>query len=98
MSPRAMSRPLLLPGRSDGYSDVELDIYWAAPPSDELRSSAIAALGGSRMRLWPYESDEAEWSDDYRLGGTDICVSGFLADTMSRWIEDVIDAADPGVL
>lgn len=48
-------------GRADGYSDLELDVYWHAPPTEAQR---VAALGGQVHRLWPYEEAEAEWSED----------------------------------
>ena len=42
-------------GRADAYSDLELDVYWQAPPSDADRLGVITALGAELVDLWPYE-------------------------------------------
>lgn len=83
-------------GRADAYSDLELDVYWQVPPSDADRLGVITTLGAELTDLWPYEQDE--WSENYRLDGADVGVSGFLADWLTTCIEDVVGRADPDVL
>jgi hypothetical protein len=83
-------------GRADAYSDLELDVYWQVPPSDADRLGVITALGAELVELWPYEQDE--WSENYRLDGVDVGVSGFLAEWLTTCIEDVVERADPDVL
>jgi len=82
-------------GLADTFSDLELDIYWSMPPSDEDRRGVVSALGGELRSIWPYEPDEGEWAEYYRLDNCDIGVSGFLAEWMTTCIEDVVERADP---
>lgn len=83
-------------GRADAYSDLELDVYWQVPPSDTDRLGVITALGAELIDLWPFE--QAEWSENYRLDGADVGVSGFLAEWLTTCIADVVERADPDVL
>jgi hypothetical protein len=53
-------------GLADRFSDLELDCYWVDPPDDLDRSGPVHALGGDLEALWDYDSDEEEWSDEYR--------------------------------
>lgn len=33
--------------RHDGFSDIEVDVYWAGPPTDQDRLAAIRESGGN---------------------------------------------------
>ncbi len=81
-------------GLADRFSDLELDCYWSAAPSDLDRTGPIYALGGELRALWDYDQDEEEWSEDYRLGELDVTVSNFLTATIERFIDDVVLRAD----
>jgi hypothetical protein len=76
-------------GLADRFSDLELDCYWFAPPGDADRLDPIHRLGGDLEAIWDYDSDEEEWSDDYRLGQLDVTVSSFLVGTIDRFLDDV---------
>lgn len=82
-------------GLADRFSDLELDCYWSAGPSDRDRTGPIEALGGSLTALWGYDADEEEWSEDYRLGELDVTVSNFLTGTVDRFLDEVTGEADP---
>jgi hypothetical protein len=82
-------------GLADRFSDLELDCYWSAGPSDRDRTGPIEALGGSLTALWDYDADEEEWSEDYRLGELDVTVSNFLTGTVDRCLDQVTGQADP---
>lgn len=82
-------------GHADAYSDLELDVYWARPPSDDERLAPITALGGRLDELWPYEPAEAEWAENYQVDGCDVGVSGYLAEWLTGCIDDVVLRADP---
>jgi Domain of unknown function (DUF4037) len=82
-------------GLADRFSDLELDCYWSAGPSDQDRTGPIEALGGSLTALWDYDPDEEEWSEDYRLGELDVTVSNFLTSTVDRFLDQVTGQADP---
>ena len=81
-------------GIADQFSDLELDCYWSAAPSDVDRADPVHALGGELMALWGYDEDDEEWSDDYRLGELDITVSSFLTSSTERFLDDVVRDAD----
>lgn len=77
-------------GLADRFSDLELDCYWLAPPSNLDRSDPIRLLGGELEVLSDYDHDDEEWSDDYRLAHLDVTVSSFLVDTIDRFLDDVV--------
>jgi hypothetical protein len=52
-------------GIADEWSDLELDIYWHAPPSDEDRRRPIDVLGGHVEQSWPYSERDEEWGEEY---------------------------------
>lgn len=82
-------------GRADAFSDVELDVYWASPPSDDQRQVPTLALDGEITRLWPYDSDDSEWSEDVHVLGFDVTVSGFVAAEIDRWVASLAASSEP---
>ena len=76
-------------GRADALSDIELDVYWSAPPTVQDREAAIEGAGWTRVYA---EEDELEWADGMSVDGVKIDVSGFLTST----IDDYIDRALAG--
>jgi hypothetical protein len=81
-------------GLADRYSDLELDCYWHSAPGDTDRTGPVYALGGDLTQFWDYDEDDKEWSEDYRVGQLDVTVSNFLADTIDRFLDDVVLNAD----
>ncbi|HEY6499394.1 MAG TPA: hypothetical protein VIZ20_08205 [Streptosporangiaceae bacterium] len=81
-------------GLADRYSDLELDCYWSQAPTDQDRQDPVKALGGELIRLWDYDGDEEEWSEDYRLGELDVTVSNFVTSTIDHWLDAVGRHAD----
>jgi hypothetical protein len=81
-------------GLADRYSDLELDCYWSQAPEDTDRTAPVKALGGELITLWDYDSDEEEWSEDYRLGGLEVTVSNFVTSTIEHWLDAVRRHAD----
>lgn len=68
--------------RCDAFSDVEVDVYWAGPPSEAQRREAVAASGGTEPTIWAYDEDDEEWSDDFRVDGVLVGISGFSVATV----------------
>jgi hypothetical protein len=81
-------------GVADQYSDLELDCYWLADPTDQERQRPVEALGGDLETLWSYDERDQEWSEDFRLGELDISVSNFLVSTVDAFLDDVVVRAD----
>lgn len=80
-------------GRSDAFSDVEVDVHWDCPPSDEQRCAPAKTLSGEILNLWPYDHEGAEWSEDLRVSGIHITVSGFTCAQLDHWID--VDVTSP---
>jgi hypothetical protein len=76
-------------GTADRYSDIEIDVYWSAPPTDEERRAAVERSGGSLIELFPYEEDE--WAETISLGGFHMHTSTFLVETMERYLQEVVE-------
>jgi hypothetical protein len=75
-------------GTADRYSDIELDVYYADPPTEAARIAAVERCGGTIERL---AEDEHEWEERMSIGGVDAHTSTFLVSTMERYLHDVVD-------
>jgi hypothetical protein len=78
-------------GIADQCSDIEIDIYWHAPPTDQDLSAPIERAG------WPIvyrHVDENEWADGFLIEGVKVDTSQFLASTIDRWLDDALVRAD----
>lgn len=84
-------------GLADRWSDLELDCYWWQPPADADRRGPIERVGAALEAFWDYDSDDQEWSEDYRLGGLGVTVSNFTVDTIEGFLDAVLDqvSTDP---
>ncbi|HEV7127110.1 MAG TPA: hypothetical protein VGN32_06690 [Ktedonobacterales bacterium] len=78
-------------GTADRYSDLEIDVYWAEPPTDDERRAAAEGGGGTLLDLAPYEEDE--WAETIDFGGFHIGTSTFLVATMEEYLRAVLDRA-----
>jgi len=81
-------------GLADRFSDLELDCYWLAPPSDLDRLGTIRELGGGSETIWDYWPEGGEWSDDYQLGDLHVSISSLLVATIEQFLDDVIVRID----
>lgn len=79
-------------GWADEWSDIELDLFWHEPPTDDDRKSVIQALKGEMVYYYPLQEDE--WSDAYFVNGLKFEISSFLVSTLDRYIADVIERYD----
>jgi hypothetical protein len=76
-------------GCADRCSDIEIDLFYSEPPTDDDRRKIIEDAGGKLDTIWPYEEDE--WSEVYTVGGVKCEISGFLSATMERYLAAVVD-------
>lgn len=74
-------------GLSDKHSDIEINVLWQTPPTDDERLAMIAAADGTLVHLHPYE--DSEWSEVYTVEGIKIELSGFLFSTLEQFVHDV---------
>jgi hypothetical protein len=77
---------------ADEWSDIELDLFWNEPPTDDDRKSVIETFHGTIEYYFPLE--EFEWSDAYFVDGLKIEVSSFLVTTMDEFIRAVMELYD----
>jgi hypothetical protein len=82
-------------GQADGYSDIELDLFWQEPPTEAERIRPIEQVNGRIIMIEPYADDE--WSEDYTVNGVQMDMSSFLVATLDRYIAEVL-AGDTAVL
>jgi hypothetical protein len=75
-------------GWADEHSDIELDVYWAGPPTVAEREAAIEGAGFTRVYA---EEDDNEWADGLLVDGVKIDVSGFVTATIDAYLDRVLD-------
>jgi hypothetical protein len=78
-------------GIADRFSDIEIDIFWAEPPTDEDRTVPIERSGWDLLYR---HVDENEWADGFFIEGIKVDTSQFLVSTLDRWLEDVLVRGD----
>jgi len=87
-------------GHADAYSDLELDVFWSAPPTDDERRAPVEASGGAVKTLHPFEEDE--WAEELLIDGLKVDTSMFLVETIDRYLADAVErlstARDPQFL
>src|SRR5258708_3267947 len=67
------------------------------PPTEKERRDIIKWSRGRRWQLFPYNVEEACWSDDYSVGGVKISVRHSTVATMECLLTDVLEHADPSL-
>jgi hypothetical protein len=75
-------------GSADRYSDIEVDVYYAEPPTEAERVAAVERCGGTVELL---AQDEDEWEEQMSIGGFHAHTSTFLVATMERYLREVVD-------
>jgi hypothetical protein len=75
-------------GMADRYSDLEIDVYYSAPPTEAERRAMAEASGGTLTVL---DQDDDEWEEQMDFGGFHASTSTFLVETMERYLREVLD-------
>jgi hypothetical protein len=75
-------------GSADRYSDIEVDVYYAEPPTEAERVAAVERCGGTVELL---AQDEDEWEEQMSIGGFHAHTSTFLVATIERYLSEVVD-------
>ncbi len=84
-------------GWADRFSDVEMTVFWDAAPRDEARRAAAAQVG-TLTTLYPYDDENAEWSDDVHVAGIEFQVSHRLVVATEQWLADVVEGYDTALV
>ncbi len=78
-------------GTADRYSDIEVDVYYTRPPTEDERRAAVARCGAALELL---DEDADEWEEQMSLGGFHAASSTFLVATMDRYLMQVVDRGE----
>ena len=78
-------------GIGDRFSDIEIDIFWAEPPTHADLTAPIERFG---WKVLGRHVDENEWADSFFIEGVKVDTSQFLVSTIDRWLEDALVRAD----
>jgi hypothetical protein len=87
-------------GDADRWSDVEIGVFWSAPPDDDIRTR-LAATGGAQVSgLFMYEEHGQVWFDELDLAtprpeGLRVEVVHRLTSSAERLLELVLDEHAP---
>ena len=78
---------------ADQHSDVELHVFWSAPPSAFAREQPFVLAAASERQLWPLEDDE--WSDRYLLSNLQFDLNHVLVATGDAYLHALLDLHEP---
>src|SRR5580658_1993861 len=78
-------------GLADDFSDIELDVYWRRPPTDDERTQAVEGAGWERAYA---EEDEYGWADGFRIDGVKLDVGAFLTSTIDGYLSAALRRAN----
>ncbi len=93
-------------GSADAYSDLEIGVFWAHPPSDDERKTAIARSGGELWSFTSYQREpEVVTHEHYGLsalvidgqpyrGSLMVSINHLTRSAMVRCLADVLEHAD----
>jgi hypothetical protein len=81
-------------GHADRFSDVEVGVFWKAPPTEADRRAAIERAGCEFFRSHPYDATDSVWPDDLLFGPRedDSSQNGFLVE-VSNHTTDFFESA-----
>ena len=82
-------------GYADHFSDIDLAVFWTAPPTEKERKAIIKRASGISWQLFPYNREEGCWSEDFEVAGVTIDVRHMTVETAERILADVLERADP---
>ncbi len=76
-------------GAADRFSDIEIDVYYTQPPSDQARQAAVARSGAALLDM---DEDPDEWAEQLGFGPFHAATSTFLVSTMERYLSETLEA------
>ncbi len=84
-------------GYADPFSDIDLAVFWEAAPTEKERRDISKRAGGRHVQLFPYNEDEACWSETYGAGGASIDVRHVGVEATRHILADVLERTDPSL-
>ena len=84
-------------GDADRFSDIDLAVFWAEPPTDKERRDIVRRVRGRRGPLVLLHAEEGHWSEEFEVGGVAIDVRHMTVEASERILADVLEGADPSL-
>ena len=85
-------------GYADHFSDIDLEVFWAASPTEKARRAIIRSAGGERASLYPFHREEGCWSEQFEIAGVTIDVRHVTVEATERILADTLERADPSLI
>src|SRR5260370_8070258 len=84
-------------GYADRSSDVDLAVFWTEPPAEKERRDIIKLAGGRRWQLFPYNREEACWSEEFEGTGFTIDLRHLMRYAPDPPLPDVLYRSAPSL-
>jgi len=84
-------------GCADRFSDIDLMVFWTAPPTEKERREIIKRARGRRGPRLPSKAEEGYWLEQFEVAGVVIDVRHVTVETTERILVDVLERADPSL-
>jgi hypothetical protein len=81
-------------GCADAYSDIEINVVWESPPTDDERMAPIALAEGVFWELDPYDEERDTWMEEWGFGNLKMDMRNRTVAGMERILADVLDRSD----
>jgi predicted nucleotidyltransferase len=85
-------------GCADRYSDLDLGVFWATPPTEEECREVIERVKATRWQRSAAESGAEQWSEVYEVGGVSVQVRNGTVQSMEALLAEVLERSDPSLL
>jgi hypothetical protein len=82
-------------GYADRFSDIDLAVFWAEPPTAQERRDIVTRAGGSYRHPWPSHREAAGWSERNEREGVPIDVRHTTVQATEDLLATVLEHADP---
>ncbi len=84
-------------GDADRSSDIDLSVFWAAPPTGKEHRDIIKRVGKGGGSRFPFHGNAGGWSEEFEVGGVAIDVRHMTVEATERILADVLERADPSL-
>jgi hypothetical protein len=82
---------------ADRFSDIDLTVFWTAPPTEKVRREIIKRARGRRGPRLPYNEEEGCWPEQFEMAEVTIDVRHMTVEAIERILVDVLERADPSL-
>ena len=82
-------------GYADHYSDIDLAVFWAQPPTAQERRDIVKRAGGRNRHPWPSHREAAGWLERNVRGEVSIDVRHTTVAATVGLLAAVLERADP---